>query len=244
MSDGTEPHPLDDFEFGTATAVDVSRTRAHKPLLRISVIIAAVAFGLVFVFSLLGNGAPFNSLMQRACYGISNVSAVFMLAACCGILVAYRLPHIDPVQLRSGALAARGWLSNRFAVLVAINLMAIVMMWVSVFLLSGLFGVYFAIPLGFLVVGLVGLTATMTVIHKGYLRGYAIGMLAVLLLVMNGGLGMFYMVAQGFGGGIGGVAGYSIGIACILTIAPLVGLLCAGYVALIEQFSRQSSQSN
>ncbi len=201
-------------------------------------IIAAIAFATVFVFSLIGNGAPYNSLMQRVCSGISNVSAVVMLTACCGILIAYRLPHLDPAQLRRGALAARGWLSNRFAVLIACNLIAILMMWVCVFFISGLFGVYFALPLGFLMVCSVGLVATMAVVHRGFLRGYAIGMLAVLLLVMNGGMGMFFMFIPGFRGGTGGVAGYSIGIASVLTIAPLVGLLCAGYVAVIERFSR------
>jgi hypothetical protein len=239
MLEGTEPHPLDDFEFGKATPIDDSRTRAHKPLLRISVIVAAVAFALVFVFSLLGNNAPFNSTMQQVCNGISNVSAMIMLAACCGILFAYRLPHIDPVQLRSGALAARGWLSNSFVVLVAINLVAILMMWAGVFFLSGLFGLYFAVPLAIGLICLIGLAATMAVFHRGYLRGYAIGMLAVLVLVMNGGVGMFFMFIPGFRGGMGGVAGYSIGIATLLTIAPFVGVLCAGYVALIEKLSRE-----
>ncbi len=238
MPDGTEPHPLDDFEFGKADPIDDSRTRAHKPLLRISVIIAAAAFASVFVFSLIENGAQFNSPMQQLCNGIKNVSAVVMLMACCGVLFAYRLPHIDPVQLRNGALATRGWLSNRFALLIVINLMAILMMWLSVFFLAGLVGVYFAIPLGFVIVCLVGLVATMAVVHKGYLRGYAVGTLAVLLLIMNGGLGMFFMFIPGFRGGTGGVAGYSIAIATLLTIAPLVGLVCAGYVAVIEKFSR------
>jgi len=237
MSDGTEPHPLDDFEFGKATPIDDSRTRAHKPLLRISVMIAAVAFALVFVFSLLGSNAPFNSMMQQVCNGISNVSAMVMLAACCGILFAYRLPHIDPVQLRSGALAAGGWLSNRFVVLVVINIMAILLMWASVFLISGLFGVYFALVLGFGMICLTGLAATMAVVHKGYLRGYAVGMLAVFVMFMNGSFGMMLMFGPGFGGGR--VVWYSIGIATLLTIAPLVGLLCAGYVGLIEKFSRE-----
>jgi hypothetical protein len=239
MQESAEPHPLDDFEFGKATPVDDSRTRAHKPLLRISVIIAAIAFALVFVFSVLGNNAPFNSTMQQVCYGISNVCAIFMLAACCGILFAYRLPHFDVAQLPSGALAAQGWMSNSFAVLVAINLMAILLMWASVFFLTGLFGVYLALPLGFGMICLSGLAATMAVFHKGYLRGYAIGLLAVLFMLMNGSFGMMLMMGPGFGGGRGGGAGYSIGIAILLTIAPFVGLLCAGYVMLIQRFTRE-----
>lgn len=239
MQESAEPHPLDDFEFGKATPADDSRTRAHKPLLRISVIIAAIAFALVFVFSVLGSNAPFNSTMQQVCNGISNICAMFMLAACCGILFAYRLPHIDVAQLGSGALAARGWMSNSFAVLVAVNLMAILLMWVSLFFLSGLFGVYFALPLGFGMICLAGLAATMAVVHKGFLRGYAIGMLAVLFLLMNGSFGMILMMGPGFGGGRGGGAGYSIGIAILLTIAPFVGLLCAGYVMLIQRFTRE-----
>jgi hypothetical protein len=237
MSNDVEPHPLDDFEFGKATPVDDSRTRAHKPLLRICVIMAAAAFALVFVFSVLGNNAPFNSTMQQVCNGISNVCAMFMLAACCGILVAYRLPHIDVAQLRSGAITAQGWMANSFVVLVAINLMAILLMWASVFFLSGLFGVYFALPLGFGMICLAGLAATMAVVHKGYLRGYAVGMLAVLVMLMNGSFGMMLMFGPGFGGGRGGVAGFSIGLAILLTIAPLVGLLCAGYVMLIQKFT-------
>jgi hypothetical protein len=239
MQDSAEPHPLDDFEFGKATPVDDSRTRAHKPLLRVSVIIAAIAFALVFVFSVLGSNAPFDSMLQKACFGISNVCAMFMLAACCGILFAYRLPHIDVAQLRSGALAAKGWMSNSFAVLATINLMAILVMWACVFFLSGLFGVFLTLPLGLGMLCLSGLAATMAVFHKGYLRGYAIGMLAVLFVLMNGSFGMLMMMGPGFGGGRGGGAGYSIGIAILLTIAPLVGLLCAGYVMLIEKYTRE-----
>lgn len=239
MSDGTEPHPLDDFEFGKATPIDDSRTRAHKPLLRICVIVAAIMFGLVFVFSLLESGAQFNSTMQQVCNGIRNVSAVIMLAACCGILLAYRLPHIDQVALRSGALAARGWMSNRMVVLISINVMAILMMWVSVFFLSGLLGVYFVIPLGLVMLCLTGLAATMAIVHRGYLRGYAIGMLVILVMAINGNFGMMLLFGPGLGGGMGGVAGYSIGLATMLTVAPLVGLVCAGYVALIQKFSHE-----
>jgi hypothetical protein len=237
MSDGIEPHPLDDFEFGAATPNADSRTRAHKPMLRISVIIAALAFGAVFVFSLLGNGAQFNSTMQQVCYGVSNISAMIMLAACCGILFAYRLPHIDPEQLRNGALTARGWMSNNFTVLVGLNLIAILMMWASVFFLSGLFGVYFVLLLGFAMLCLAGLAATMALIHRGYLQAYGVGLLAILFMLLNGSIPMMMMF--GPGGGRGGFAGYSIGIATMLTIAPLVGLVCAGYAALIQKYSRQ-----
>ncbi|MDX1925765.1 MAG: hypothetical protein SFV81_04565 [Pirellulaceae bacterium] len=240
MSDGNEPHPLDDFEFGAATPINDSRTRAHKPLLRISVIVAALSFGAVFVFSLLGNNAPFNSTMQQVCYGVSNVSAMIMLAACCGILFAYRLPHLDPAQIRNGALAASGWMSNRFIVLVGVNIIGILMIWASVFFLSGLFGVYFAVPLGFALLCLTGLAATMAIIHRGYLRGYAVGTLAVLIMLINGNLPMMLMFGGGFGGGMGGVAGFSVGIAGMLTIAPLIGLVCAGYVALIERFTHET----
>ncbi len=237
MSESVEPHPLDDFEFGKATPIDDSRTRAHKPLLRICVIIAAVAFALVFMFSVLGNNSPFQSTMQQVCNGISNVCALLMLAACCGILFAYRLPHIDPAQLHHGALAARGWMSNSFVMLVGVNLMTIAMMWASVYLLAGLFGVYFSLILGFGLICLTGLAATMAVVHKGYLRGYAVGMLAVIALSTNGGISMMLMFGPGFGGGRGGLAGYSIGVATMLTIVPLVGLLCAGYVILVQKFA-------
>ena len=237
MPESAEPHPVDDFEFGTATPIDDSRTRAHKPLLRLCVSVAAVAFALVFVFSLLSNNAPFNSILQRVCSGLSNVCAMVMLAACCGILFAYRLPHFDPAQLRTGALTASGWMSNRFAVLVVTNLMAILLMWASVFLISGQLELYFALVLGFVMICLAGLAATMAVVHRGYLRGYAVGMLAVIVLLSNGGV--MTMMMFGFGGRPGGLANYSVGVATLLTIAPLVGLLCAGYVIIVQKFARE-----
>ena len=237
MPESAEPHPLDDFEFGKASPSDDSRTRAHKPLLRICVIIAGVAFALVFVFSLLGNNAPFNSILQQVGSGISNVCAMIMLAACCGILFAYRLPHIDPAQLRSGALSARGWMANRLVVLGVINLIAILLMWASVFLISGLLGVYFTLVLGFVLVCLAGLAATMAVIHRGYLRGYAVGMLAVIVLLSN--VGVMTMMIFSFRGGSGSGAVYSVGVATLLTIAPLVGLLCAGYATIVQRFTRE-----
>lgn len=237
MPESAEPHPLDDFEFGKASPNDDSRTRAHKPLLRICVIIAGVAFALVFVFSVLGNNAPFNSILQQVCSGISNVCAMIMLAACCGILFAYRLPHIDPAQLRSGALSARGWMANRLVVLVGINLIAILLMWASVFFISGLLGVYFTFVLCFVLVSLAGLAATMAVVHRGYLRGYAVGMLAVIVLLAN--VGVMTTMIFGFSGSRG-VVGNSVGVAILLTIAPLVGLLCAGYVIVIERITRET----
>ena len=238
MPESAEPHPLDDFEFGKATPIDDSRTRAHKPLLRFCAIAAAVAFGSVFVFSVLGSNAPFNSTLQRVYGGISSVCATVMLVACCGILIAYRLPHFDPEKLRTGAITASGWMSKPFVVLVATNLLAILLMWSSVFLISGIFGVYFAIVLGFVTICLAGLAATMAVIHRGCLRGYAVGMLAVIVLLANGGV--MTMMMFGFGSRPGGMASYSIGVATLLTIAPVVGLLCAGYVIIVQKFARET----
>lgn len=235
MSGSTDPHPLDDFEFGNATSIDDSRTRAHKPLLRLSAIIAAASFGLVFVFSVLASNSVFNSTAYQVYMALSNVSSVIMLVACCGMLIAYRLPHLDPAQFRSGAVVAGGWLSNRFVVLVGINLMAIFLMWACVYLISGLVGGFFTLVLGFGALCVGGLAATMAVVHKGYLRGYAVGMLAALILLLNGSMNMMFVIGPGFRGGVGG---YSIVVAIMLTLTSMVGLLCGGYVLLIQQFTR------
>jgi len=235
-----EPHPLDEFEFGKPELSDNSRIQAHKPLLRWSVIVAAVAFGVIFVSSVLGNNAPFNSLLQRGCSTISGLGAMVMLAACTGILFAYRLPLIDIDRLKHGAVGAKGWLANGLVTLALLNLLLLLMLWAGVFLLGGVIGWLYASGIFLFAICFVGVAATMTVTHTGYLRGYAIGVLTVLLPLCLGVLSMSIFYAPYLGGGrfMGGpvpmVAGTVMMLAIMLTVACGVGLVCASYAAAVD----------
>ena len=242
----TEPHPLDDpndFEFGKPDVIDKSRTAANKPLLRWSVIVAAVAFVVIFVTSVMGNNAPFNSLFQRACSTISGMAAMVMLGACAGILFAYRLPHIDVDELshrmKSGAIGAKGWLANGLVTLTLLNMILVIVAWVGAFLLGDVVGWMYALGLVIFTICFTGIAATMVVTHTGYLRGYAIGVLTVLFPVCFGALAVSffyapYLSGARFGGGAPAMDAGIIASLMAITTACGVGLICGCYVAAVD----------
>lgn len=237
----TEPHPLDDFEFGKPDPAENSRVQVHKPLLRWSVIVAAAAFGVIFVSSVMGNNAAFNSGLQRTCTVISGASAMVMLAACAGILFAYRLPHIDIYRLKSGAISAKGWFANGLATLALLNLLLIIGIWAGAFLLGSTLGWLYALGISFMGICFGGIAATMVVTHTGYLRGYAIGVLTVLTPLLISSLSPAFLMIPMMSGGMrysGAVPmlGSTIfTLAGASTLSCFVGMICACYVALVEK---------
>ncbi len=236
----TEPHPLDDFEFGKADVVDNSRTQAHQPLLRWSVIVAAVAFGVIFISSILGNNSSFNSILQRGCETVRGFGAIVMLVACGGILFAYRLPHMDVNRMKSGAIAAKGWLANGLVTLGLLNLILVLAVCGGAFLLGGVVGwVYVS---GELLFGVcfAGVATTMVVTHTGYLRAYGIGVVTVLLplCIYATSIVLMYPPVQTGGGWRGGTAPMLdqtlLRLTVLLTLACGVGMVCASYAAAVD----------
>ncbi len=235
-----EPHPLDDFEFGKPDPAENSRAQVHKPLLKWSVIVAATAFGVIFVSSVMGNNAVFNSLLQRTCTAISGASAMVMLAACAGILFAYRLPHIDINRLKSGANGTKGWLANGLGTLALVNVLLIIAIWAGALVLGGTVGWLFVVGIALFGICFAGIAATMVVTHTGYLRGYAIGVLAVLFPLFTSGLSSAFLFLPLVTGGrqYGGPAAMPgstiITLGTSFSLACFVGMICACYVTLVE----------
>ncbi len=234
------PHPLDDdAEYQFSQDVEVSQNPVYQPLLKWSFRIAAVSFAIVFLASVAANNANPNSTAEILGRTLSRIGAAVLLAACCGMLLAYRLPHLirAPIELPA---ARRGfaWLTSGFATLVYCNLAGLVIIWGCLFALGNFLGNGITFVLALLGVVYAGLMATMVLWHQNYLRAYAVGALTVILLIFNtGGMQILFFMPTMRGNW---QVQWPLGIA--FSMAALNGLVCAGYVQILTIFRSRSAQ--
>jgi hypothetical protein len=229
VTDLTEPHPLDDdWESDTPEPRAKLRTNAYLPLLKPCVMIAIGAFALVFLSSVATLNAPPNSPFESISSGIHTMGWWVLLAACCGIMLSYRIPHLNPIRLDRDV---RGWLSHGFTTLWIVNILGIILLWCFVYFLMSAPGILmFLVPI--FVLGFAGFLATVAVAHTGYLRAYAVGTLSNVFLLLNSSLG-FLMFGLPSRGRVGITQELFLGF--VIGIPPMIGLLCATYVLFLER---------
>ena len=241
MSETSESHPLDEtYEFEGTEPRREYKTSAYLPLLRPSVAVAAGGFICTFLASIATINATPNSLFEFVTGTLTQIGRWVVFVALCGILMAYRIPHIQKLEAPEGI---GEWVHNGYGLLVIANLIGVVLIGGFVLVINAigipLFG-FLSIPLLYIFTGLM---VTMAVWHKNYLRAYAIGVLTVIFL-MNSGFSMmlFSFPMGGRGGGMGGMNGAYVFVGLAICVPPLSGLCCAGYVILLEQFSKSKKE--
>lgn len=232
-------HPLDrdDAEDAISSKRPPAAARAHQPLLRASVKVVIGSFAVCFVAGLISVNAAPNSTLESIASTAHRLGLIALLIAFCAILVAYRLPQLNQNSIpRKRPMPRDRLFGPGFAALVALNVLG------SIMALGVLLS--FSIWLGPLLVGLftylsaisAGLLVTIAIWHSGYLRAYAIGTLAVLVMsTQSSGMSFLYMASMS-----GSMRAMSNPwpLAIQILIAPFTGVLCAGYVCLLEHMRK------
>ncbi|MCA9131918.1 MAG: hypothetical protein KDA45_02135 [Planctomycetales bacterium] len=232
MSEPPAIHPLDtpDESLESTPLRLRAPKKASQPLLRFSVIALVLSFGITFLSAVAMGNAPPSSPSITLGRIINSLSTLGMLLACCGILLAYRLPLLknDPARPRVPGLWRSGYMS-----LVLGNIVGLAVLTAAAWLLSGilpsqLFLLFWLYPLAS------AFFITMAIWHTGYLRAYAIGVLVVISMQLILWVPLLY---SGFSGrNMGGAGQLNAVLFSSLIVVSVTGLLCAGYVRLLERF--------
>lgn len=250
MSEGREPHPLDDIEISPGASKQRSSSAATQPLLRYSVWVIAGSFAVLVLSGIGTSVAEPNSFFESLSSALNRLSGLVMLAGFCGVLLAYRIPYLlqlsdqraqshSPILAEAAPLRSKrrelGSAMSAYARLVVINVVAYIAICVvfAGFLLDPWLGMWGMIFFLGLIAVYAGLLVTMAIWHTNYLRAYAVGVLTVIVLMLHSAGGMTLMMMQR-GGRTGSPAWTQLAIP--LGIALLTGLICAGYVTLLTGY--------
>lgn len=250
MNDANRPHPLDaddeDDLIGDKTFERSASVHAHQPLLKPSLIIAAVATVVLFASSVVSIVSPNASGLQQTAVNVFRISGVLLVAALLGVLAAFRIAYIRSERYRPLGL---GGFFRGYSGLVLANLVAIALVWivlVLLFLMAGPAMLLLVIPL---FMSGAGVLVTMAVWHRNYLRAYAIGCLTSLVLLLFSQISTVAMMTLWGGGMNRGRSAVSVRmlsstvlpLGLFITLVLICGLVSAGYVVAIEATSRQQA---
>lgn len=237
MADESRGHPLDDdFEFGEAESPGDQRHRPYQPLFSRSLVIAFVAFLVVFLASIASNSAPPRSELQTAAQWIYNAASAVLLVACCAILVAYAIPRFDLVRTQQRLSSLRAGTKSTFPFLLTTNAIGVVSLWGISTLVTMLEDPSMATALGLVMWILMCFAAclgvTIAVWSQGQIRAYMIGFVTFLMMSQNSSMGMWVML-QGISNRP--MMALGVGYAIMISLSAMAGLLCAGAVAIVER---------
>jgi hypothetical protein len=247
----SEPSSPFEFEEETATKPERGKPSAKDRLLRWSVILAVVSFLASLIASVVENNSVGNLQVETTASAVNRFGMVMMLIGCLGIFVAFRFPQLLAGG-QSAAVAKRRW--STWWLLFAWNLAAIVFLGIFLFSLAmitdGEAMIYCVLPVPLVL----SLMLVIAIWHRGVIRAYAIGFLvsAVLNLLLLAGGALYLRVAIG----TGYLSTYSpgtvyalmsptalsfwifLGLLGIGTANAISGLVCSGYVAVLERVRR------
>lgn len=249
MSDANRPHPLDaddeDDLIGDKTFERGTSVHAHQPLLKPSLILAAMTTIVLFASSVISIISPVASELQQAAVNVFRISGVLLVIALLGVLAAFRIAYLRSERYRPLGL---GRYFRGYAGFVLANMAAIAMVWLALFVLFLMAGpAMFLIVVPLLMCG-AGVLATMAVWHSNYLRAYAIGCLTCLVLLLFSQIStVAVMTVWGSGGmnwGRNSLTMRMLGSTVLpsglfITLVLISGLVSAGYVVAIEATTRQ-----
>jgi hypothetical protein len=232
MAEKVESHPLDDFEFGKADETSDARNQPYQPLFKRSLLVAGMAFFVLFLASLAASNSADESSVNQVAHAINYAATMILLGACCAMLVAYAIPRFDGQLASQRFTSFRERLTRDLPLLMLSNAIGLVILWGLVLAFAIISSPVLSVILMVGIYLFTGLAATMAVWHKGTLRAYMIGVLTVLFLSTNNNVGIL-MIWGGMRGNP--YLSMSIGSAGIITLAAVSGLICAAYVAVIDR---------
>jgi hypothetical protein len=215
-------------------------------LLRWCVIFALGSFVVSLIGSVVENNAVGNPGLESTAMAINRSGMLGMLVGCVGIFVAFRAPTL--LTARAGRVRQQARWSVWWQ-LVFWNVVG------YFFLVAGLFvigfftqgtAIYFS---GFPISVGLSLLLVIALWHEGVVRAYAIGVLSSLFLQLPVIVPWLWSVPL-FGGGAYAYQTYNFSsgdvnfrffllFAGLVLFALFTGLICSGYVALLERIRRQ-----
>lgn len=217
--------PLSDSPRTDSESYERSRFRSFTPLMRVGVIGVIASTIVMFLAAIAANNASPNSPAEMVASITHRVAMVAMLVAFCAILLSYRIAYLKNVLI-SPAGPRRPYPGYR--ILAAVNCAVIGLVWLGLRGLSPVAGPTGGTVILFLSIVYSGLLVTMVIWHNNYLKAYAVGALtawAVMILTSPRGiiLGLSFPAWQTL---------------LPIAMASLTGLVCAGYVKLLEYANR------
>lgn len=249
MNDTIRPHPLDadddDDLIGDKTFERSAAVHAYGPLLKPSLICAAVATLVLFASSVISVISPVASGVQQGSIFLFRFSGVLLVASLMGVLAAFRIAYVKSDRYRPLGISRS--FQGYFGFVLA-NLVSIVLAWLLLLLLFMMLGpamLLLVIPL--LLAG-AGVLVTIAVWHRDYLRAYAIGCLTTLVLLLFSQISTVAIITVRGGGGLNWGRGTVIQqmlsstvvpLGLLITLVLISGLVSAGYVVAIEAATRQ-----
>lgn len=241
MHEDEIPHPLDQDDDAPIPRPrpPQDNSRAYRPLLTLGVRVAIGSAVVTALASTASANAPLNSSFANTAYWVFRASAFVLLGSFGCILVSYRIPHLRPISIPQAG-KAQTMIQSRFGKLLFINGVFLAVVWVLTILAAiagsvNIFGWIWILntALTSMMTLAIALLVTMIVFHHGIFRAYAIGVLVAIACQLPAILYMFAFIAQRSHGPTSFV-GIQYATPMGVTIAAAAGLLCAGYVWLLN----------
>jgi hypothetical protein len=221
-----QTHPLDRDYSTTVATQSQGPVASHPSLLRTGVTVFAAGFIAVLLGGILVSNSPGNTWSETIGSFVHRAGMILILVGAVTIILAYRWAQLASL-IRSAISATRISGMHAYVTLLFWNVVAYVtfvllfyLVWLSrspsvMFLF---FNAMVTISFAFMI--------TLTVWHRGFVRAYAIGVLASIVLnVLTGLIGFNGQYWRGDGG--------FLMLAHLATIL-ICGLVCGGYVCLLE----------
>lgn len=250
MHEDEIPHPLDQDDDAPIPRPrpPQDNSRAYRPLLTFGVRVAIGSAVVTALASAASANAPLNSNFAIAAYWVFRTAAFILLGSFGCILVAYRIPYLRPFSLPQAG-KAKTMIQSRFGKLLFINGVFLAVVWVLTILAAiagsvNIFGWIWVLntALTSIVTLAIALLVTMIVFHHGIFRAYAIGVLVAIACQLPAMLYMFAFLAQR-SRGPASFGGMQFATPIGMTLATAAGLLCAGYVWLLNLVPGTPSQT-
>ena len=226
-----EPHPLDAddcFEFSREPSREGAK--AGSRLLRLCLIVLIASAGVAFLSGVAASNASPNSPVENIGSAANRISAVVMLVAFCGILLAYRLPQWKNAAFDVDSLL---WLRSGYLTLCFANGAGLGIALGIGWLVAPLLGNSLSGIVAALLCIYIALLVTMVAWHTGFVKAYAIGVLTVMGLEA---IPFLSLVSAWTYGQLRGGRAFNWQWSVMLLTAVAAGLICAGYVRLLEWY--------
>lgn len=242
------PSPFDPDE-DDVEQVGRDKGLTKNKLLRWCVIFAVASFLVSLVGSVVENNAVGNPSLESTAIAVNRSGMLGMLAGCIGVFVAFRTPSLLTTRPEGVRQQVRwsAWWRLMFWNIVGYLFFAVGLFVIGVFT-QGV-AIYFS---GFPITVGLALLVVMAIWHEGVIRAYAIGVLSSFFIQLPVTLPWLWSIPFS-GGGPYAYRSYTLSSSDIsnrifLMIAGLVlfvlvtGLICSGYVALLEKGRRQRTR--
>lgn len=228
------PHPLDDEgQIEDVSLAQESSTQVFRPLLKPCIVGISAGFVVAFLAGVTAANASPQSTGEVVGSALQRVGIIVMLVSFCGILLAYRIPHMKKIPLKS----PKQLRIPEFLSLLVSHTVFLVLFWIVLLIAQSLLGPFAIGVIAYVLTLYASLLTVAAVWRTGCRRAYAIGALATIILSFYGGAGSLFV--GGYYTRASANMAWPIGV--FLSIVVLNGLICAGYATFIINSTAHTS---